>query len=115
MAQLGNTVIYGDLLVNGDQKVDTLESIVSTGTAPLIIASTTAVTNLNADMVDGVHASALATLASPTFTGTPLSTTPTTGDNSTKIATTAFVYNTKPYLASTTAPTNLNLLWVDTN
>jgi microcystin-dependent protein len=32
-----------------------------------------------------------APLASPTFTGTPLSTTPTNGDNSTKIATTAFV------------------------
>ena len=34
---------------------------------------------------------AKANLASPTFTGTPLSTTPTNGDNSTKIATTAFV------------------------
>lgn len=32
-----------------------------------------------------------APLASPTFTGTPLSTTPGTSDNSTKIATTAFV------------------------
>ena len=32
-----------------------------------------------------------ANIASPTFTGTPLSTTPTNGDNSTKIATTAFV------------------------
>lgn len=35
--------------------------------------------------------SGAAPLASPTFTGTPLSTTPTTSDNSTKIATTAFV------------------------
>lgn len=34
---------------------------------------------------------AKANLASPTFTGTPLSTTPTNGDNSTKITTTAFV------------------------
>lgn len=33
----------------------------------------------------------LAPLASPTFTGSPNSTTPTIGDNSTKIATTAFV------------------------
>ena len=32
-----------------------------------------------------------APIASPTFTGTPLSTTPATGDDSTKIATTAFV------------------------
>lgn len=31
-------------------------STVSTGTAPMVIASTTAVTNLNADMLDGQHA-----------------------------------------------------------
>ncbi len=35
--------------------------------------------------------STYAPLASPTFTGTPASVTPTSGDNSTKIATTAFV------------------------
>jgi len=35
--------------------------------------------------------STYAPLASPTFTGTPASVTPTAGDNSTKIATTAFV------------------------
>jgi hypothetical protein len=34
-----------------------------------------------------------ANIASPTFTGTPLSTTPSTDDSSTKIATTAFVKN----------------------
>lgn len=34
-------------------------STVGTGTAPLQVASTTAVTNLNADMVDGLHASNL--------------------------------------------------------
>lgn len=35
-----------------------LESTVATGTAPLTVASTTAVTNLNADLLDGSHASA---------------------------------------------------------
>ena len=35
----------------------TLYSTVATGTAPLTVTSTTAVSNLNADMVDGVHAS----------------------------------------------------------
>lgn len=35
----------------------TLESTVATGTAPFIVASTTAVTNLNADLLDGKHAS----------------------------------------------------------
>lgn len=39
----------------------------------------------------GVAISSLAPLASPAFTGTPTAPTPTTGDNSTKIATTAFV------------------------
>jgi len=34
-----------------------------------------------------------APLASPTLTGTPLSTTPTAGDNTTKIATTSFVHD----------------------
>ena len=36
----------------------TLESDVATGTAPMTIASTTAVTNLNADLLDGNHAAA---------------------------------------------------------
>lgn len=40
-----------------------------------------------------VASSAFAPLASPTFTGTPKSTTPITSDNSTNIATTAYVQN----------------------
>ena len=47
-----------------------IQSTVSTGTAPFTIASTTAVTNLNADLLDGQHGSYYAPLASPTFTGT---------------------------------------------
>lgn len=43
-----------------------------------------------------------APLASPSFTGTPLSTTPSNSDNSTKIATTAFVKN-QSYLTTTEA------------
>lgn len=38
----------------------TLESDIATGTAPLTIASTTVVTSLNADLLDGEHASAFA-------------------------------------------------------
>ena len=38
----------------------TLTSTVATGTAPLTVTSTTAVTNLNADLLDGNHASAFA-------------------------------------------------------
>lgn len=40
-----------------------LESTVATGTAPLTVASTTVVTNLNADLLDGNQASAFATAA----------------------------------------------------
>lgn len=46
------------------------ESTVATGTAPFTVSSTTAVTNLNADYLDGQHGSYYAPLASPTFTGT---------------------------------------------
>lgn len=36
-------------------RAETFESDVATGTAPLTVASTTLVSNLNADMVDGAH------------------------------------------------------------
>lgn len=39
-----------------DAVFNTVESSVATGTAPLTVASTTVVTNLNADTVDGYHA-----------------------------------------------------------
>lgn len=53
---------------------------------------------------------ALATLASPNFTGTPLSTTPTSTDSSTKIATTAMVQAAAQLKvdAHTTIHTNLD-------
>lgn len=44
-------------------RAQTLEADVVTGTAPLTIASTTVVTNLNADLLDGNHAAAFATSA----------------------------------------------------
>ena len=37
-----------------------LESVITTGTAPLVVASTTVVANLNADLIDGVHGTDLA-------------------------------------------------------
>ena len=43
-------------------RAQTFESDVVTGTAPLVVASTTVVTNLNADQVDGIHGIALAKL-----------------------------------------------------
>ena len=47
-----------------------IKSLIATGTAPFVIASTTAVTNLNADLVDGEHAqkSNLSATTAPTVT-----------------------------------------------
>ena len=49
---------------------ETFESTIATGTAPISVSSSTVVTNLNADLLDGQHGSYYAPLASPTFTGT---------------------------------------------
>ena len=57
------------LEVVGNAKATRLISTQATGTAPLTVASTTAVTNLNADLLDGNHGSAFALLAGATFTG----------------------------------------------
>lgn len=62
----------------------------------------------------GIAASALATLASPTFTGAPLAPTASAGDNSTKLATTAYVKNevvmawTCPVAGATSVSQNCN-------
>jgi hypothetical protein len=53
-------------------------------------------TNLNTDKAE---------VASPTFTGAPLSTTPSASDNTTKIATTAYVQTELGDYATTTNPT----------
>ncbi|MCD0159719.1 hypothetical protein IHN63_00200 [Deinococcus sp. 6YEL10] len=50
----------GDTGFAGTVSATRLISTLSTGTAPLTVNSTTAVTNLNADMVDGMHAHQLA-------------------------------------------------------
>ena len=47
-----------------------IKSTVATGTAPFDIASTTSVTNLNVDLLDGKHASDFA-LASQVLTNVP--------------------------------------------
>jgi hypothetical protein len=46
-----------------------LISTIATGTAPLQVASTTMVTNLNADRLDGFHATTFATLGANLFVG----------------------------------------------
>jgi hypothetical protein len=45
----------GNVNTAGKVTASTLQSNVATGTAPLTVASTTVVTNLNADLLDGLH------------------------------------------------------------
>lgn len=63
---------------------------------------TAAVQHLSGDYTVG-QVTGAAPLASPTFTGTPAAPTPATADNSTTIATTAFVKN-QNYVTAATAP-----------
>lgn len=62
-------------------RAQTLEADVATGTAPLTVASTTKVTSLNADLIDGYHeTSFLRTNASGRINALTAETTPTSGD-----------------------------------
>jgi hypothetical protein len=49
------------LQINGSITSTVLKSSIATGTSPLTVASTTLVTNLNADLLDGIHASGFVT------------------------------------------------------
>lgn len=63
----GTTALTADWDVGSfEVRAQTLEADVATGTAPLTIASTTVVTNLNADMVDGIHGTDLFTTITKT-------------------------------------------------
>jgi hypothetical protein len=97
--------VLGNLTTTGTGSFSTITSTVATGTAPFTVSSTTVVTNLNADMVDGLHASSFAQLGQAnTFTG--------------NITAPVFISNvstgTAPLqVTSTTAVTNLNADMVD--
>jgi parallel beta-helix repeat protein len=53
VSQAGNTTVGGSLTAGSTIQGSRLISTVATGTAPLQVASTTLVTNLNADLLDG--------------------------------------------------------------
>ena len=57
MADLASTVIYGYLQVNDSITAPKLTLTQATGTAPMTITSTTLVSNLNVDYLDGQHGS----------------------------------------------------------
>ncbi|MCC7012911.1 MAG: VCBS repeat-containing protein [Planctomycetes bacterium] len=65
---IGNTApaqkldVTGNALVSGSITGSTLASTVATGTAPLSVASTTKVSSLNADLIDGLDSTAFSQL-----------------------------------------------------
>jgi hypothetical protein len=77
-----------------------LGSTVTLQTTPTTSAGTYNILTINTStgVFEKVASTAYATTASPTFTGTPLAPTATTGTNTTQIATTAFVQTVaRPY------------------
>ena len=60
----------GGFWIDGNAKASTLQSTIATGTAPLTVASTTLVSNLNADLLDGKHASDFQLALTNPITGT---------------------------------------------
>ncbi len=50
-----DSVLNQDLTTDAGPSFDHIHSTIATGTAPLVVASTTVVTNLNTDMVDAMH------------------------------------------------------------
>ena len=78
------------------------QSQINTINTTLPLLATTS--NVNAAVAN------LAPINSPTFTGTPTAPTPTSGDNSTKVATTAFVNG----LVGSGVPTGIIVMWNST-
>jgi len=68
-----------------------LTSTLASGTAPLVVASNTLVSNLNAQYLNGNASSFFAPISSPIFVGNPTADTAAVDTNSTQLATTAFV------------------------
>ena len=60
---IGTAIPTTSLDVRGVAQATTFTATQTTGTAPLTVASTTVVTNLNADLLDGQHASNFMTVA----------------------------------------------------
>lgn len=84
-AQTSPVAYVGQVVVYVDEDASTVEVYVIQNTAG------TNTTQIATTAFVQTAISGKANLASPTFTGTPKSTTPTSTDNSTRIATTAFV------------------------
>jgi hypothetical protein len=114
----GNVSATGTVTATGNVSGKQLVSTVATGTAPLVVASTTEVTNLNASFLGGKAATAFPSLAAAnTFTGnqsvtgnvTATGTVTATGSVSGKQLVSSIATGTAPLIVtSTTEVPNLN-------
>lgn len=92
---------------SGDIQANAFESTVATGTAPLTVASTTKVTNLNADLLDGLHSATASTVST-------IAARDASGNLTAKVLISDVATGTAPLtVASTTVVTNLNADTVD--
>lgn len=89
-----------------------LKSTISTGTAPLQVSSTTAVTNLNADLLDGNHAAAFALVGSPLSQFAATTSAQLAGVISDETGSDKLVFNTSPTLVTSllTSSSSFDLL-----
>jgi hypothetical protein len=89
------TFLTGHTLTIAPGAGDTMESgsniVRSLGVGQSVLVQYDASTKIWREVADRTPLGFLAQLASPAFTGTPTAPTPTPGDNSTKVATTAYV------------------------
>ena len=104
-----NTAALAKLDVSGVIAGTSLSLTQTTGTSPLTVSSTTLVTNFNADLLDGHHASEFAASNGPTFTGVPNAPTASPNSSTTQIATTYFVTDAITTLSSSTTSSLLSL------
>jgi hypothetical protein len=108
----GNVTATGAMTATGDVTGKQLVSSVATGTAPLVVSSTTEVANLNASFLGGKAATAFPSLAAAnTFTGNQSVTgnVTATGDVSGKQLVSSVATGTAPLIvSSTTEVSNLN-------
>ncbi|BAU28947.1 hypothetical protein DFP93_103206 [Aneurinibacillus soli] len=104
-ADTANTLTQRD--ANGDMSTRQFKSTATTGTAPFSVLSTTVVTNLCADLLDGYHASS-------SGTGNTIALRDSSGSLTVKQLWTTATTGTSPLVvSSTTKVTNLNVDQVD--
>lgn len=92
----------------------TLTSTVATGTAPLTVSSTTAVTNLNADLLDGSHASAFGLVSGKLSQFAATSSSELAGVISDETGSGALVFGTSPAITTSLTTPSATFALVNT-